>query len=92
MACGGLVFTGSTGEDYADSFQNSIVLETEDPREIVSYLINLELHPKDKEWLRDNGRKTAQEYTWEKVAQELFRKIEFVALLDGVELPNNKEG
>jgi glycosyltransferase involved in cell wall biosynthesis len=41
MAAGGVAFTGSTGEDYAISRVNAIVLETAEAREIENYVIYL---------------------------------------------------
>ena len=47
MAAGGMAFTGSTGEDYAIPFHNSIVLETSDSKEIESYVMYLAEHPQE---------------------------------------------
>ena len=47
MAAGGMAFTGSTGEDYAIPFHNSIVLETSDPKEIETYVMYLAEHPQE---------------------------------------------
>src|SRR5260221_13694304 len=44
MAAEGIAVTGSTGEDYAISFENAIVTETDDPDEIVGYLLHLRRH------------------------------------------------
>ena len=55
MAAGGLAFTGSTGEDYAVSFENAVALETEDPDEIVGYLLHLQHHRDELEKIRDAG-------------------------------------
>ncbi|HEU5440947.1 MAG TPA: glycosyltransferase, partial [Ktedonobacterales bacterium] len=41
MAAGGVAFVGSTGEDYAVSFENCVSLDTDDPDEIVGYLLHL---------------------------------------------------
>ena len=65
MAAGGVVFTGSTGEDYAIPFVNSIVLETGSPEEIVSYLMYMQAHPDEDERMRKMGMRTARYFTWE---------------------------
>jgi glycosyltransferase involved in cell wall biosynthesis len=69
MACGGIPFLGSTGEDYAIPFKNSVVLETEDPREIVSYMQFLYRHPIRNMEIRKMARSTAKLYTWRNVIQ-----------------------
>jgi glycosyltransferase involved in cell wall biosynthesis len=69
MACGGIPFLGSTGEDYAIPFKNSIVLETEDPWEIVSYAEFLSRHPIRNMEIRKMARSTAKLYTWKNVIQ-----------------------
>ena len=45
MAAGGVAFVGSTGEDYAVPFLNSVVLDTDDPAEINIALDFLRTHP-----------------------------------------------
>lgn len=86
MACGGLVFTGSTGEDYAQTFSNCVVVESEDPREIVEYVSSMQAAPAMVEEMRERGRRTAARYLWERVLADLFRKIKFVAAVRGVSL------
>lgn len=86
MACGGLVFTGSTGEDYAQTFSNCVVVESDDPREIVEYVSSMQAAPPMVEEMRERGRKTAARYLWERVLADLFRKIKFVAAVRGVSL------
>lgn len=78
MATHGIVLTGATGEDYAESFENSIVVETNDPKEIVVYLMDLLHDHKVTDKIRANAYKTAQNYTWENIVEKLFKKIEFV--------------
>lgn len=78
MATEGIALTGATGEDYAESFENSIVIETGNPKEITVYLLDLLNDPKMKDKIHKNAYKTAQMYTWENVADKLFKKIEFV--------------
>lgn len=86
MACGGLVFTGSTGEDYARTFSNCVVVETEDPREIVESIVALRSAPALVAEMRKHGRRTASRYLWERVAADLFQKIRFVAAVRGIPL------
>ena len=79
MAAGGIAFTGSTGEDYAISFHNSIGLETSDPAEIESYLIYLFDHPEEEERIRKAARYTAARFTWEQIMDNLILRLEFQA-------------
>jgi glycosyltransferase involved in cell wall biosynthesis len=79
MAAEGIAVTGSTGEDYAISFENAIVTETDDPDEIVGYLLHLRRHAEDQERIRCAGRRTAEQFLWDQVIQNLFGKLEFLA-------------
>ena len=84
MAAGGIVFTGGTGEDYAISFHNSIVLETSDPKEIEVYMMYLEEHPEEEERIRRAARRTARQFTWEEVVENLIQKLEYQARSQGL--------
>ncbi len=79
MAAQGIAVTGSTGEDYAISFENAIVTETDDPDEIVGYLLYLRRHPEEQERIRCAGRNTAEEFLWDHVIKNLVGKLEFLA-------------
>jgi len=79
MAAEGIAVTGSTGEDYAISFENAIVTETDDPDEIVGYLIYLRRHPEEQERIRKAGCQTAEQFLWDQVIENLASKLEFLA-------------
>ena len=83
MASGGVVFTGGTGEDYAQHFFNSIVLDTNDAEEISSYLNYLADHPAVSARLRKAGRVTARQFTWPFVIDGLIERLESRARLRG---------
>lgn len=83
MGAGGLAVTGSTGEDYAAGFRNSIVLETDDPLELVTALRGVVDDPAAAAAMRREGTATARDYTWEKVLVQLFRRIELAAIRQG---------
>jgi glycosyltransferase involved in cell wall biosynthesis len=87
MAAGGLAVTGSTGEDYAAAYRNALVLETDDPIELVTELNLLKQRPKLAAAIRRRGRVTARLYTWEKVIDQLLLKVEFAAAQQAVRLP-----
>jgi glycosyltransferase involved in cell wall biosynthesis len=86
MAAGGIAVTGSTGEDYAISFENAIVTETDDPDEIVGYLLHLRRHQEEQERIRCAGRATAEQFLWEQVIENLCGKLEFLARKQDFEL------
>jgi glycosyltransferase involved in cell wall biosynthesis len=86
MAAGGVAFTGSTGEDYAVSFENAVALETEDPEEIVGYLLHMQQHPDEREKIRIAGKRTAAEFTWEEVLDNLAGKLVYLARKQGIVL------
>ena len=78
MAAGGIAFTGSTGEDYAVSFENAVALETDDPDEIVGYLLHMMRNPREREKIRSAGKRTASEYVWEEVIDNLMGKLGYL--------------
>jgi glycosyltransferase involved in cell wall biosynthesis len=86
MASGGLAITGSTGEDYADGFRNTLVLETDDPVELVTLLRMIREQPALAVSIRKRGRTTARDYLWEKVIDQLLLRIEFAAAQQDVRL------
>jgi glycosyltransferase involved in cell wall biosynthesis len=87
MAAGGIAVTGSTGEDYAEPYRNAVVLETDDPVEIVTELAVLKSRPALAARMRKRGRVTARDYLWEKVIDQLLLRIEFAAERQAVKLP-----
>jgi glycosyltransferase involved in cell wall biosynthesis len=90
MAAGGIAVTGSTGEDYAEPFRNAIVLETDDPVEIVSELTMLKERPRLAAQLRRRGKTTARDYTWDKVIDQLLSRIEFAAQRQATRMPEEQ--
>ena len=86
MAAGGLAITGSTGEDYAEAFRNALVLETDDPVEVVSLLRLIKERPDLAASIRERGRGTALDYAWEKVIDQLLLRIDLAAAQQAVRL------
>ncbi len=86
MAAEGIAVTGSTGEDYAISFENAIVTETDDPDEIVGYLLHLRRLPEEQERIRCAGRRTAEQFLWDQVIENLVGKLEFLARKQDIQL------
>jgi glycosyltransferase involved in cell wall biosynthesis len=77
MAAGGLAVTGSTGEDYAQPFENAIVCDTPDGRELASYLEALLADSSLARAVRSAGEAVADRYTWPIVLDILGRKLAF---------------
>ena len=86
MAAGGLAITGSTGEDYADAFRNALVLETDDPVEVVTLLRLIKERPDLAASIRKRGLATARDYAWEKVIDQLLLRIDLAAAQQAVRL------
>ncbi len=91
MAAQGVAVTGSTGEDYAISFENAIVTETEDPDEIVGYLLYLRRHPEEQQRMREAGQTTARQFLWDRVIENLISKLEFLARKQNIVLTSPPE-
>jgi glycosyltransferase involved in cell wall biosynthesis len=64
MAAGGIACTGYTGEDYAMSGRNAIVLQTGDPAEFVELYLQVRRDPEYETAMRRAGRDTARHYAW----------------------------
>lgn len=75
MAASGVAVTGSTGEDYAQPFENAIVCDTGNPRELASYLKALLANPALERAIRTAGAATAERCTWPIVLDLLARKL-----------------
>lgn len=69
MAAGGVAVVGSTGEDYARHLHNSLVAQTDDPRELAFLIGHLLDRPQLVAALRRSGRSTARTYTWPEVVR-----------------------
>jgi glycosyltransferase involved in cell wall biosynthesis len=91
MGAGGLAFVGSTGEDYAQPHGNSFVLDTGDALELAVQLLHLRDNPGLIRTIKERGRETARAYLWTEVLQDLFMKLEYVALLRGVTISDEGE-
>ena len=71
MAAGGIAYTGGTGEDYAITGRNAIVLQTLEPMEIVERWEQISASPRRLARLRRQARATAREYVWPSVRELL---------------------
>ena len=80
MAAGGVAVCGSTGEDYARPFDNAIVCDTGDPRELATYLERLWMDEGMRARIRESAERTARQYTWPSVLEVLDAKVAFMSL------------
>ena len=90
MAARGIVFTGSTGEDYARTFENAVVVESDNASEIAHYVLRIMRDEELRESIRENAWQTANRYTWDEIVVELLIKLEYIAMKNGVELEDNQ--
>ncbi len=79
MAAGGIAYVGSTGEDYALSAQNAVVLDTDDGDEIAVMALELQQDPEWAARLRGSARDTARLFTWQEAIGVLLRKLPLMA-------------
>jgi len=63
------------------------VIETDDASEVVAYVTNLAEHPENARNLRIAAQRTARAYTWQRVIDILLRRLEFVAIKQGLTAP-----
>src|SRR6185503_18910513 len=84
MAAGGVAYTGGTGEDYAVSGRNAVVLETLDPDEIVSRWIEMAAAPELSARLRRSARRTARDYKWRTITAVLIESLSREARRQGL--------
>ncbi|HEX2514019.1 MAG TPA: glycosyltransferase [Chloroflexota bacterium] len=87
MGVGGVAVVGSTGEDYAIPFHNCLVTETDDPEEMIGYLLHLRSNPALVQEIRREARRTAALFTWPEVIVNLLGKLEYLAMTRGVVAP-----
>jgi glycosyltransferase involved in cell wall biosynthesis len=78
MAMRGIPVCGSTGEEYARPFDNAIVCDTDDPRELAAYLRLLFADPRLARSIRKAAKQTAKRYTWPMMLDTLAAKVSFL--------------
>lgn len=81
MGAGGLAFVGRTGEDYAVPYGNSVVVQTDDPRELMTHLVTLGSRPELEERIRADGQRTAERYVWPRILDGIEAAWEAAAAL-----------
>jgi glycosyltransferase involved in cell wall biosynthesis len=87
MAAGAVALVGATGEEYARSYANAIVVESDDGAEVASALRGLVERPELAARLRRAAREDAREFTWPLILDGFFERLRYVAEHQGVTLP-----
>jgi len=67
MASGGIAYVGRTGEDYAVPLGNAVVMQSDDPRELLATHQSLRARPEIVRAIRSDGRATAKRFIWPRV-------------------------
>lgn len=84
MAAGGIACTGCSGEEYAVSGRNALVLETGDPCEFVALFQALRAEPGREQAIRRAARLTAKQYVWSDIVQHsLLPRVRLLGALAG---------
>jgi hypothetical protein len=86
MAAGGLLYTGGTGEDYAVSGRNAVVLETLNPSEIADRAEALVEQPSEARRIRRAARSSARDFSWQHIARRLLVTLQEQGRLQGLDL------
>ncbi|HUG06136.1 MAG TPA: glycosyltransferase family 4 protein [Candidatus Limnocylindria bacterium] len=69
MASGGIAYLGRTGEDYAVPFGNAVVVQSDDPRELLTAYMMLRERPELARSIRTEGRATAKRFAWPRILE-----------------------
>jgi len=69
MAAGGIAYLGRTGEDYAVPFGNAVVVQSDDPRELLTSYLMLRERPELVRSIRTDGRATAKRFAWPRILE-----------------------
>ena len=86
MAAGGLLYTGGTGEDYAVSGRNAVVLETLHPAEIADRAQALSDRPNEARRIRRAARNSARDFSWHHIARRLLATLQDQGRHQGLDL------
>ena len=86
MAAGGLLYTGGTGEDYAVSGRNAVVLETLNPSEIADRAEALGGRPDEARRIRRAARTSARDFSWHHIARRLLTMLQEQGRQQGLDL------
>lgn len=83
MSCGGIAYVGRTGEDYAVPFGNAVVVQSDDPRELMTAHATLKADAKLAAAIRADGRLTAKRFAWPRILEAYEGLWETASVLTG---------
>ena len=88
MAAGGVAVVGATGEDYARHLHNSVVIETDNPRELAQAISAVASDPERSQRIRAAAREMAVTYSWDRVVEgDLLPRLPLLASRQGASWP-----
>jgi glycosyltransferase involved in cell wall biosynthesis len=87
MAAGGVALVGATGEEYARSYANAVVVETDEAAEIASALRGLVERPELARRLRTSAHADAREFVWPLILDGFLERLRYVCEHQGVRMP-----
>ncbi len=87
MAAGGVAVVGSTGEEYARPYVNSLAVTSDRGEEVADALIGLHERPELGERVRRNARRDAAEMTWPRVIETLAARLGYISEHQGASPP-----
>jgi glycosyltransferase involved in cell wall biosynthesis len=87
MAAGAVALVGATGEEYARSYANAVVVESDDGAEVASALRGLVERPELARRLRRAARADAREFTGSLILDGFLERLRYVCEHQGVQLP-----
>jgi glycosyltransferase involved in cell wall biosynthesis len=87
MASGGVAVVGSTGEEYARPYVNSLAVTTDRGEEVADALLGLHERPELAARVRRNARRDAAEMTWPRVIETLAARLGYISEHQGASIP-----
>jgi len=87
MAAGGVAVVGSTGEEYARPYVNSLAVTSDRGDEVADALLGLHERPELGARVRRNARRDAAEMTWPRVIETLAARLGYISEHQGVSIP-----
>jgi glycosyltransferase involved in cell wall biosynthesis len=88
MASGGVAVVGSTGEEYARPYVNSLAVTTDRGEEVADALLGLQERPELGARMRRNARRDAAEMTWPRVIETLAARLRYISEHQGAAPPS----
>ncbi|MGH7690500.1 MAG: glycosyltransferase, partial [Gemmatimonadaceae bacterium] len=85
MAAGGVACVGGTGEDYVVPGRNALVLQTTEPREVITEFERWQRHPEEARALRHQALTTARWFAWSRIVRRDLLPRLFAAETRGVD-------